>query len=409
MSDIICPHCNEPFKVDESGYAEILRQVRDDQFNKELTVRLDLADKEKLSAVELAVEKIKNSLREELNKKEEEQARVLASKELEILEMKSTIENKDANSKLELLSAIKDIESDRDKLAMDLKSKDFELQLLEKSINEKYSDKLIARDEEIARLKDYKQKLSTKMIGESLETHCETQFNSLRSTAFQNAYFEKDNDSRAGTKGDYIYREEDQFENEIISIMFEMKNENDQTASKKKNADFFAKLDKDRKEKKCEYAILVSLLESDSELYNTGIVDVSHQYQYDKMYVVRPQFFIQIISLLRNAAMNSMEYKSELNRIKNQHIDITDFEENINVFREGFAKNSDLARRKLLTAIDEIDKTIKHLEKTKMALTSSENNLRLANDKADNLTINRLTKGNQTMKDKFDNLIISKK
>lgn len=279
--------------------------------------------------------------------------------------------------------------------------------MLEKSIKEQFTSKLIAKDEtirlkddEINRLKDFKQKLSTKMVGESLEQHCEIEFNRLRPTAFQNAYFEKDNDASSGTKGDFIYKETDGDGNEIISIMFEMKNENDETATKKKNEDFLAKLDKDRNAKSCEYAVLVSLLESENEYYNNGIVDVSHKYP--KMYVIRPQFFIPIITLLRNAAMNSLKYKQELNLMKNQNIDITNFEEKIDAFRKGFAYNYDLASRKFKTAIDEIDKTIKHLQKTKEALLSSENNLRLANNKADDLTIKKLTHGNPTMKAKFD-------
>ena len=264
----------------------------------------------------------------------------------------------------------------------------------------KYTTQLVMKDDEINRLKDFKQKLSTKMVGETLEQHCEVEFNKLRATGFQNAYFEKDNDSRGGTKGDYIFRETDEEGNEIISIMFEMKNENDETSTKKRNEDFFVKLDKDRRDKGCEYAVLVSLLESDNEFYNTGIVDVS--YKYKKMYVVRPQFFIPIITLLRNAAMNSMAYKAELNLMRNQNIDITNFEEKINAFKTGFARNYDLASRKFKTAIDEIDKTISHLQKTKDALLSSENNLRLANNKADDLTIKKLTYGNPTMKAKFD-------
>jgi len=258
------------------------------------------------------------------------------------------------------------------------------------------------KEDEIERLRDFKQKLSTKMVGETLEQHCEVEFNKLRATGFQNAYFEKDNDATGGTKGDYIYRETDEEGNEIISIMFEMKNENDETATKKKNEDFFAKLDKDRRNKGCEYAVLVSLLEADNEFYNTGIVDVSHKYE--KMYVVRPQFFIPIITLLRNAAMNSMQYKAELNLMRSQNIDITNFEEKINAFKTGFARNYDLASRKFKTAIDEIDKTITHLQKTKDALLSSENNLRLANNKAEDLTIKKLTRGNPTMKARFDEL-----
>ena len=294
-------------------------------------------------------------------------------------------------------------------MANNLKHKETETQLLEKSLNEKFAielktkdDIIKIKDEEIAFRVDMKQKLSTKMLGETLELHCEIEFNKLRSSAFQNAYFEKDNDSRSGSKGDFIYRENDEHGNEIISIMFEMKNEADATATKKRNEDFLKELDKDRNEKKCEYAVLVSMLESDNELYATGIVDVSHRFP--KMYVVRPQFFIPIITLLRNASMNSMQYKAELSLIRNQNIDITNFEDNINKFKEGFAKNYDLASRKFKTAIEEIDKTIDHLYKTKEALLSSENNLRLANNKAEDLTIKKLTNGNLTMKAKFDEL-----
>ena len=285
-----------------------------------------------------------------------------------------------------------------------------EMQLKASSIQIDYTNKLQTKDQlikikddEIDRLKDFKQKLSTKMVGETLEQHCEVEFNKLRASAFQNSYFEKDNDSSlGGTKGDYIFKESDSFGNEIISIMFEMKNENDETASKKRNEDFFAKLDKDRTEKNCEYAVLVSLLEPENELYNSGIIDVSHKH--DKMYVIRPQFFIPIITLLRNASMNSLKYKAELNIMKNQNIDIVDFEDKINSFRKGFAHNYDLASRKFQAAIEEIDKTIKHLNKTKEALLSSENNLRLANNKADELSIKKLTRGNPTMKQKFDDL-----
>ncbi len=420
MNEIICPNCEKAFKVDEAGFADILKQVRDHQFEEELNNRLDLAEKEKESAVELAKAKIKNSLQDELAKKdkeltelkaksETELAEKLANKEMEIAEMKSKILSAEIQKKLDVSVAIKVIEKERDNLANDLKIKATETQLLEKSIKEQFNNKLVVKDEtikmkddEIARLKDFKQKLSTKMVGETLEQHCETEFNKLRATAFQNAYFEKDNDSRGGNKGDFIYKETDDAGNEIISIMFEMKNENDETATKKRNEDFFAKLDKDRKEKNCEYAVLVSLLESDNEFYNTGIVDVS--YKFEKMYVVRPQFFIPIITLLRNAAMNSMKYKAELNLMKSQNVDITNFEEKINLFKTGFAKNYDLASRKFKTAIDEIDKTIIHLNKTKDALVSSENNLRLANNKADDLTIKKLTHGNPTMKTKFDGL-----
>jgi hypothetical protein len=420
MNEINCPNCNTAFKIDEAGYAAIQKQVRDHQFEKELSNRLSLAEKDKESAVKLAEAKIKNSLQEEIARKDRkfielkaesssELAKKLAEKEMAITELKAKIQNSDTEKKLEVSEAIKAIEKERNNLVNNLKLKESENQLHEKTLQEHFTNKLFSkdetiksRDEEISRLKDYKQKLSTKMVGESLEQHCEIEFNKIRATAFQNADFEKDNDSSGGTKGDYIYREEDESGNEIISIMFEMKNENDETATKKKNEDFFAKLDKDRQDKNCEYAVLVSLLEKDNEFYNTGIVDVS--YKSKKMYVVRPQFFIQIITLLRNAAMNSMKYKAELNLMKNQNIDITKFEENVDTFRKGFAHNYDLASRKFTTAIAEIDKTITHLNKTKEALLSSENNLRLANNKADDLTIKKLTYGNPTMKAKFDDL-----
>ncbi|HAE72301.1 MAG TPA: DUF2130 domain-containing protein [Flavobacteriaceae bacterium] len=290
-----------------------------------------------------------------------------------------------------------------------LSNKEVERQLQEKSIQEQFNQKLLTKeetikmkDDEIARLKDFKQKLSTKMVGESLEQHCEVEFNKLRATGFQNVYFEKDNDASSGSKGDFIYRENDQNGNEILSIMFEMKNEGDETATKKKNEDFFKELDKDRNEKKCEYAILVSMLEADNELFNNGIVDVSHKYK--KMYVIRPQFFIPIITILRNAALNSMQYKEELAIIRNQNIDITNFEEKINDFKSGFSRNYDLASRQFKTAIEEIDKTMNHLQKTKEALLASVNNLRLANSKTEDLTIKKLTHGNPTMKAKFDGL-----
>ena len=294
------------------------------------------------------------------------------------------------------------IEKERDQLFNDLKSKETEKQLLEKSLNERFSIELKAKDEMIDRYKDMKLKLSTKMVGETLEQHCETEFNKLRATAFQRAYFEKDNDSRSGSKGDFIYRETDEAGNEIISIMFEMKNEGDETATKKRNEDFLKELDKDRTEKKCEFAVLVSLLESESELYNCGIVDVSHKFP--KMYIVRPQFFIPIITLLRNAAMSSLQYKAELALVRNQNIDITHFQAKMNTFKEGFSRNYDLAKRQFKDAIDGIDKTIVHRQKTKDALLSSENNLRLANEKTEDLTIKKLTHGNPTMKAKFDEL-----
>ncbi|PHR34968.1 MAG: hypothetical protein COA38_03280 [Fluviicola sp.] len=420
MNEIICPNCKKAFKVDEAGFADILKQVRDHQFEEELENRLNLAEKDKESAIQLAEAKLKNSLQEDFAKKdkeiselkaknERELAEKLAQKEAEIATMKSTIEKAELEKKLSVTEAVNEIEKERDALVNDLRNKETEKELLEKSLNEKFAAQLKTKDdiiklkeEEIVLRKDMKLKLSTKMIGETLEQHCEAEFNKLRATGFQNAYFEKDNDSRSGSKGDFIYRENDEFGNEIISIMFEMKNEGDETATKKRNEDFFKELDKDRNEKKCEYAVLVSLIEAESELYNSGIVDVS--YKYNKMYVVRPQFFIPIITLLRNAAMNSMQYKAELNLMRSQHVDITNFEEKIDAFKEGFARNYDLASRKFKDAVDGIDKTIKQLEKTKKDLLSSENNLRLANNKADDLTIKKLTHGNPTMKAKFDDL-----
>jgi len=402
MNEIICPNCNKAFKIEEIGYADIIKQIRNREFKDELSHRLELAQKEKNDAIKVAVANTKASLQQELAQKDKQLSKQLATKELELSKLKSQIEHIQTQKKLEISEITKAIEQERDKLKHELLLKETEKQLLEKSIKEKYTAQLEMKDNEIHRLKDFKQKLSTKMVGETLEQHCEVEFNKLRATGFQNAYFEKDNDSRLGTKGDYIFKENDENGNEIISIMFEMKNENEETSTKKKNEDFFAKLDKDRRTKGCEYAVLVSLLESDNEFYNTGIVDVS--YRYPKMYVVRPQFFIPIITLLRNGALNSMKYKAELNLIKNQNIDITNFEEKINTFKTGFARNYELASRKFKTAIDEIDKTINHLQKTKDALLSSENNLRLANNKADDLTIKKLTRNNPTMKAKFDEL-----
>jgi hypothetical protein len=409
MNEIICPNCHKAFKVDEAGFADILKQVRDHQFEEEILNRLALAEKEKESAIKLAEANVRYSLQEQLSKKDRELAELKAQKANELQQLKSKLDNAEVEKKLAVNEATQKVEKERDELANVVKIKDTEKQLLEKSLSEKYSAELKEKDaiikhkdEEIALRKDMKLKLSTKMVGETLEQHCETEFNKLRATAFQRAYFEKDNDSKSGSKGDFIYRETDEAGNEIISIMFEMKNEGDETATKKRNEDFFKELDRDRTEKKCEYAVLVSLLEADSEYYNTGIVDVSHKYP--KMYVVRPQFFIPIITLLRNAAMNSLQYKAELALVKNQNIDITDFEEKINNFKDGFARNYDLASRKFKTAIEEIDKTIDHLQKTKDALLSSDNNLRLANQKAEDLTIKKLTHGNPTMKAKFDEL-----
>lgn len=398
MNEIICPNCKKAFQVDEAGFANILKQVRDTQFEVEIKSRLNLAEKEKEAAILLAEAKVTSALQEKLSKKEQELA-----------DLKAKNDKAELEKQLSVAEAVKKIEKERDDLANKIQNKDLEKKLLESSLQEKFNadlrskDEIIKlKDEEIALRKDMKLKLSTKMIGETLEQHCENEFNKLRAIAFPNAYFEKDNDSKSGSKGDFIYRELDQDGNEIISIMFEMKNEGDETATKKKNEDFFKELDKDRAEKKCEYAVLVSLLEAESELYNSGIIDVSHKHP--KMYVVRPQFFIPIITLLRNAAMKSMQYKAELAQMRNENIDITNFEESISVFKESFAKNYEMASRKFKTAIEEIDKTIDHLQKTKDALLSSVNNLRLANNKADDLTIKKLTRGNPTMIAKFDEL-----
>ena len=320
----------------------------------------------------------------------------------EVSELKAQLANAQTERKLAVAQATTTVEKERDQLASQLKSSEYEQQLQLQTTKDKYESALRLKDEQIAQYKDLKAKLSTKMVGETLEQHCENEFNKLRATAFRNAYFEKDNDARTGSKGDFIYRENDGEGNEIISIMFEMKNENETTATKHKNEDFFKELDKDRREKKCEYAVLVTLLEADNEYYNTGIVDVSHRYP--KMYVIRPQFFIPMITILRNAALNSLDYKRELVAVRNQNIDITHFEENMEAFKTAFSRNYELASRKFQTAIDEIDKTINHLQKTKEALMSSENNLRLANNKAEDLTIKRLTRGNPTMQAKFDEL-----
>lgn len=398
MKEIICPNCKTPFTIDESGYADIAKQIKDHLFEEEIQKRLSIAEREKESAVKLAEATIKNSLQDTLQKKENE-----------ITQIKALLENAEIQKKLSVTEAIQKVEKERDALANEVKTKELEKQNLESTLKQQFTTELQNKEaiikykeEEIARVKDMKAKLSTKMIGETLELHCENEFNKLRPIAFPKAYFEKDNDARSGSKGDYIYKEFDEHGNEIISIMFEMKNEADTTASKKRNDDFIKELDKDRTEKKCEYAVLVSMLESESELYNTGIVDVS--YKYPKMYVVRPQFFIPIITLLRNAAMSSMQYKSELALVRSQNIDITHFEDKMNKFKEGFARNYDLASRKFNEAIDGIDKTIKELEKTKAALLSSENNLRLANEKTEDLTIKKLTHNNPTMKAKFDEL-----
>ena len=388
MNEIVCPHCNKAFKIDEAGYADILKQVRDREFEKSLHDQLELAEKEKNTAIQLAKAQVAAEL-----------AQQSANKDIEIEKLKAELSGTELAKQLALNEALGEIVKERDDLARELEVKSAEQKLLEHSLSEKYEAEIKSKDELIAYYKDFKAKQSTKMVGESLEQHCEIEFNQLRATGFPRAYFEKDNDARTGSKGDYIFRDYGEDGTEFISIMFEMKNESDATASKKKNEDFFKELDKDRNEKGCEYAVLVSLLESDNELYNAGIVDVSHRYP--KMYVVRPQFFIPIITLLRNAAQNSLAYRAELARVQEQNIDITTFESDLETFKPGFARNYELASKKFKTAIDEIDKTIDHLQKTKDALLGSENNLRLANNKAEDLSIKKLTKGNPTMAAKF--------
>lgn len=457
MHEIICPHCGKAFKIDEAGYADILKQVRDADFDKQLHERLVLAEQDKLKAVELAeaklaselqraaaakdseiqtlkamldagevqrqlavsqalsaIEKERDALANQLAQAQQEkeaaarlaEAKMLAelqksasSKDAEIQALKAQLNTTALNQKLALADALGTVERERDELKSSLERAALEKQLAEKSLKDKYETQLKDRDDAIERLRDMKARLSTKMVGETLEQHCETEFNRIRATAFPRAYFEKDNDARSGSKGDYIFRDSDESGTEIVSIMFEMKNESDLTSTKNRNEDFLKELDKDRNEKGCEYAVLVSLLEPDSELYNTGIVDVFHRYP--KMYVIRPQFFIPIITLLRNAAMNAVKYKAELALVRAQNIDITNFENELETFKSAFAKNYDLASRRFQTAIDEIDKSIDHLQKTKEALLGTDRNLRLANDKAQDVTIKRLTRGNPTMAAKF--------
>jgi hypothetical protein len=460
MNEIICPHCRKAFKIDEAGYADILKQVHDSEFEQQLHERLELAERDKRSAVELAetkvaselqkavaakdadiqklqakldagevarklavtealinVEKDRDALANELEQaKNDKQAasklaaavldnelrKAAATKDAEIQSLNSKLDAIEVAQRLAITEAVGAVEKERDELKSGLERSELEKQLAEKSLKDKYETQIKDRDDTIDRLRDMKARLSTKMVGETLEQHCETEFNRSRAMAFPRAYFEKDNDARTGSKGDYIFRDSDEGDTEVVSIMFEMKNESDGTATKNKNEDFLKELDKDRIEKGCEYAVLVSLLEPDSELYNTGIVDVFHRYP--KMYVVRPQFFLPIITLLRNAAMNSLKYKSELALVKAQNIDITNFETELETFKSAFAKNYDLASRRFQTAIEEIDKSIDHLQKTKEALLGTDRNLRLANDKAQDVTIKKLNRGNPTMAAKFAEL-----
>lgn len=391
MHEIKCPNCGKTFTLDESGYADILTQVRTEEFEQEIHERLTLAAQNTKAAIELAETKIAG-----------EMAKKTAEKDIEIERLNAALRAADLTRQLALKEALGSVEKERDDLKRDLDVQKTEQELLKASLKDKYETQIKDRDDQIERLKDMKAKLSTKMVGETLEQHCEIEFNKIRPTAFPKAYFEKDNDAKTGSKGDFIFREADDDGTEFISIMFEMKNENDETATKKKNEDFLKELDKDRNEKTCEYAILVSLLEPNNELYNTGIVDVS--YRYPKMYVIRPQFFIPMITLLRNAALNSLKYKAELALMKAQNIDITNFEKELNNFKDGFERNYDLASKRFQLAIDEIDKSIEHLQKTKDALLGTVNNLRLANDKAQDVTIKKLTRGNPTMAAKFAEL-----
>ena len=457
MNEIICPHCGKAFKIDEAGYADILKQVRDADFEKQLHERLMLAEQDKRNAIELAeaklagelqkaaaakdseiqtlkaqldagevqrqlavtqalsaIEKERDALASQLAQAQQEKdaaallaevkmlaelQKSAASKDAEIQALKAQLDTLALNQKLALADSLGTVEKERDEHKSSLERAELVKQLAEKSLKDKYETQLKDRDDAIERLRDMKARLSTKMIGETLEQHCETEFNRIRATAFPRAYFEKDNDARSGSKGDYIFRDSDESGTEIVSIMFEMKNENDLTATKNRNEDFLKELDKDRNEKGCEYAVLVSLLEPESELYNTGIIDVFHRYP--KMYVIRPQFFIPIITLLRNAAMNAVKYKAELALVRAQNIDITNFENELETFKSAFSKNYDLASRRFQTAIEEIDKSIDHLQKTKEALLGTDRNLRLANDKAQDVTIKRLTRGNPTMAAKF--------
>lgn len=423
MNEIKCPKCGTVFQIDEREYDSIVKQIRDKEFEHEIHVREEQHKQDKENAVKLAEANLSSKLKEELNKKdleltnlknelkvkeeqvsnklEKEYNEELNKKTLEIAELKNQIKIKDTESELAIKDTIAKKDKELNDLSNELSLSKNEYLLKEKNLKESYEEKLKNKDEQIAYYKDFKARQSTKMIGESLECHCSNEFNTLR-PLFKNAYFEKDNDVKTGSKGDFIFRDYDDEGTEIVSIMFEMKNEADETSTKHKNEDFLRELDKDRKEKNCEYAVLVSLLEIDNEYYNNGIVDMSHRYE--KMYVIRPQFFIPLITLIRGIAINSLGYKKELATIRNQNIDISNFEEKMESFKEGFGRNYRLASEKFKKAIDEIDKTIDHLQKTKEALLSSENNLRLANNKAEELTIKKLTSGNETMAKMFEEL-----
>lgn len=409
MNEIICPHCQKAFKIDEAGYADILKQVRDHQFEEEIKSRLENAAKEKEAGEKLLAAQFEIKIQEAISAREKALSEQQAAASLQLNEMKAKLDNAELEKQLKISEATNLLEKEKDQLSNALASKDTEMKLHASTLQQQFQEQLKMKDElikmkeeEIERHKDLKLKLSTKMVGETLEEHCEIEFNKIRSAAFPLAYFEKDNDASSGSKGDFIFRDVDADKNEIVSIMFEMKNESDGTAKKRRNEDFLKELDKDRQEKGCEYAVLVTMLELDNEYYNAGIVDVSHKFP--KMFVVRPQFFIPIITLLRNAALKSMAYKTELLRVQNQNIDISTFEEQLNGFRDAFGKNYRIATERFTDAIKNIDDSIKQLEKTKENLLKSANNLRLANDKADELSIKKLVKNNPTMKAKFDAL-----
>ncbi|MCI8589064.1 MAG: DUF2130 domain-containing protein [Bacilli bacterium] len=406
MNELKCPKCGAVFQVNETDYESIARQVRDKEFEKAIKTREEQHKKEEENAIKLAETTLENKLMGKLSEMEKQYNEKLNQKALEITELKSKMQIQEKETELIIKSKVAEKEKEIDHLNNELKSNENRFLLAEKTLRETYEVKIKDKEEQIAYYKDFKAKQSTKMIGESLEQHCNDEFNRLR-PLFKNAYFEKDNDIKTGSKGDFIYRDFDEAGIEITSIMFEMKNEGDETASKHKNEDFLKELDKDRREKKCEYAVLVSLLEIDSEYYNSGIVDMSHRY--DKMYVIRPQFFIPLITLIRGIAIHSLEYKKELQEAQNQNVDISNFEDNINSFKQAFGRNYRIASEKFQKAIDEIDKTIDHLQKTRDALVSSENNLRLANNKAEDLTIKKLTSHNETMKKMFDELKNQKK
>ena len=420
MNEIICPHCHKAFKVDDAGYAAILKQVRDTDFEQQIHDRLELAEQEKANAIELATANLRMALQGDSAKKDGEISELkeklkageiaqklavneaTSPKDTEIEQLKAKLTTIEIAQKLAITEAVDVVRQERDALKNSLEKAALEKQLAETALKERYDAQIKDRDDHIERLRDMKARLSTKMVGETLEQHCDIEFNKIRATAFPRAYFEKDNDARGGSKGDFIFRDFDESGTEFVSIMFDMKNESDTSATKCRNEDFLAKLNKDREEKGCEYAVLISLLEPENELYNSGIVDVFHRYP--KMYVVRPQFFIPMITLLRNAALNTVAYKSELALVRAQSIDITKFEDELDQFKAGFGRNFDLASRKFQTAIDEIDKSIDHLQKTKEALLGCDRNLRLANDKAQDVTIKKLTRGNPTMAAKFSEL-----